>query len=121
MPGPEMSPSSHRHPEVRRVLEDLVAEGWTLRREGHWGRLYCPCKDGGCTTIPVGGTLPKPDWVAKKIKRLASRCPLDLDDPRRSLAGKPRASAREKRDAVGPPEKSGKRGRKSLPPGSGRR
>src|SRR5690606_38486996 len=44
--GKELSPSAHQKSEVRNVLRALVADGWTLRGEGHWGRLHCPC---GCS------------------------------------------------------------------------
>lgn len=92
MTGAELNPSEHQDPEVKRVLRKLVKEGWTLRAEGHWGRLYCPCPDGGCTTIPVSGTGKNPGQDARRIERMAARCPLDPDDPRRSLAGRPRDS-----------------------------
>jgi hypothetical protein len=91
MTGADLSPSEHQDPEVQRVLRMLVEKKWTLRKEGHWGRLYCPCA-GKCTTIPVGGTPRNAGQAARKIERLAARCPLDPDDPRRSLAGRPRDS-----------------------------
>ena len=87
MTGAELSPSKHQDPAVRSVLKDLVDQGWTLRKEGHWGRLYCPCPGGGCTTIPVGGTPKNPGQAAKTIKRLAGRCPLPPGDPNRSVTG----------------------------------
>jgi hypothetical protein len=87
MPGSELDPSAHPDPGVRKALKKLVREGWTLRREGHWGRLYCPCRGGGCTTIPVGGTPRNPANEVKKITKLADRCPLDPGDARRSVTG----------------------------------
>lgn len=90
MTGPEVSPSEHPNPAVRKQLIVLVKAGWKLRKEGHWGRLYCPCDNGGCTTIPVSGTAQNPEQEVKRIKRIASRCPREPDDPRRSLAGRPR-------------------------------
>lgn len=92
MTGAELAPSEHQDPAVRRVLATLAKAGWTLRKEGHWGKLYCPCKNGGCTTIPVPGTPQIAGQAAKRIQRLASRCPREPDDPRRSLTGRPRGS-----------------------------
>jgi hypothetical protein len=87
MPGDELDPSAHRDPGVRKVLKKLVRQGWILRKEGHWGRLYCPSGDGGCTTIPVGGTPKNVGNEVKKITRLADRCPLKPGDARRSVTG----------------------------------
>jgi hypothetical protein len=85
MPGAELNPSDHSKPAVRKVLVELVRDKkWVLREEGHWGRLYCPC---GCTTIPVSGSPQNADNHARRIRRIAARCPLPPDDPRRSLAG----------------------------------
>lgn len=91
MTGAQLSLSAHPNPEIRRVLEELDKQKWVLRDEGHWGRLYCPCA-GKCTTIPVPGTPRNPGQAARRIARVAARCPLDPDDPRRSLAGRPRDS-----------------------------
>lgn len=78
--GKELSPSAHQKSEVRNVLRALVADGWTLRGEGHWGRLHCPC---GCSAIQVPGTPRNPGQAARRILREARRCPLPQDDPRR--------------------------------------
>jgi hypothetical protein len=90
MTGGELLPSAHRDPPVRRVLTLLVKdEGWSLTEGGHWGVLRCPCARM-CTTISVGGTPKNPGQEAKRIARLAKRCPLDPDDARRNLTGMPR-------------------------------
>jgi len=98
MTGAELNPSDHPDHEIRKVAKRLVEQGWTLRKEGHWGRLYCPCDDGGCTTIPVAGTPRNPGQAAVKIARLAKRCPLKPGDPRRSLAGSPRENLSRRKE-----------------------
>ncbi|MGW2541405.1 hypothetical protein ACWC5I_11145 [Kitasatospora sp. NPDC001574] len=68
------------------MLKKLVADGWTLRHESHWGKLYCPCENR-CTTIPVAGTPQNPSREAKRIRAAAARCPKPADSPQRSLTG----------------------------------
>jgi len=92
MTGAELDPSDHTDHEVRKVLKKLAGQRWILRKEGHWGKLYCPCGDGGCTTIPVPGTPKNPGNAARRISKIAARCPLKPGDARRSLTGKPRQS-----------------------------
>ncbi|PZT74366.1 hypothetical protein DNK56_11595 [Streptomyces sp. AC1-42W] len=87
MVGREMSPADHQDKEIRVVLKQLVAAGWSLCKEGHWGRLYCPCPDRSCTTIPVPGTAGNPSRTARSIARRARLCPLPEGDPRRALSG----------------------------------
>lgn len=88
MTGALLDPSDHPDHEVRKALKKLVKRRWILRKEGHWGRLYCPCDNGGCTTISVGGSPENPEREAVRITRIAARCPLKRGDPRRSLAGR---------------------------------
>lgn len=89
MVGRDLNPSDHPRKEVRRVLERWAERGWKLCKEGHWGKLYCPC-GAACTTIPVSGS-PRDDGAhARRIDRLASRCPLPPDAPNRSLTGRSR-------------------------------
>lgn len=84
MVGRELSPADHQHKEIRVVLKQLVADGWVLRKEGHWGRLYCPCVGGGCLTVPVPGTPENPGRAARNLARRAKLCPLPEGDPRRA-------------------------------------
>jgi len=98
MTGGELLPSAHRDAPVRKVLTRLVKdEGWSLTQGGHWGVLRCPCTNGGCTAISVGGTPKNPGQEAKRIARLAKRCPLDPDDARRSLTGMTRNNPPKKK------------------------
>lgn len=80
MTGKEIRPSSHQDKDIRAVLARLVESGWTLHKEGHWGRLYCPC---GCMAIQVPGTPKVPHRQARRIANEARRCPLPPEDPRR--------------------------------------
>ncbi|MGW2054806.1 hypothetical protein ACWCOZ_12910 [Streptomyces sp. NPDC001840] len=84
MVGRELSAGDHQKKEVRLVLERLVAQGWTLRKEGHWGRLYCPC-ERPCLTIPVPGTPQNAGRAARRIVARAALCPLPDEDPRRAF------------------------------------
>lgn len=86
MVGVPLRASDHSKKEIRKVLEELTDAGWTIHADGHWGKLYCPCASR-CTTIPVSST-PKNDVNhARRIARLAARCPLPEGSPQRSLTG----------------------------------
>ncbi len=80
MVGRELTPGEHPDKDVRRVLRQLVSTDWTIHKGSHWGTLYCPC---GCSTIPVPGSSTSPSAAARRIARVAARCPLPEDDPRR--------------------------------------
>ncbi len=86
MTGRGLEPSSHTKLPVRKVLLQLVQDGWTLRAEGHWGKLYCPC-ESTCVKITVGGTPRNPEREARRILQEGRRCPLPEDDPRRPVRG----------------------------------
>jgi hypothetical protein len=87
MTGKIVSPSDHPDKDIRSWIKPLCDKGWTLRTEGHGYRLYCSC---GCTTIHIGST-PSKKRLKSRIKTYGQRCPLPLDDPRRSLTGMDRA------------------------------
>lgn len=82
--GRELGPGNHQDKELREVLKDLCEQGWVLRQEGHWGRLYCDC---GCTRIQVPGTPRNSGRAARRIRQEARRCPMPPDDPRRGAGG----------------------------------
>lgn len=87
MTGAEICPADHPKKAVRDVLRSLTGQGWRLHKGGHWGKLFCPCPHGGCTTIPVHGTPKNAERHARDILRRARLCPLPSYDPRRSLTG----------------------------------
>jgi hypothetical protein len=78
--------------EMREVIAPLLEQGWALFKEGHKGRLVCPC---GCSSFPVAGTPRSAGTAAKRLKREALRCPLPADDPRRTLRGMDRSGTAE--------------------------
>lgn len=85
MPGKTVDPADHPDKDIRGWLEDPCDTGWTLHKEGHKFRLYCPC---GCTTIPIPGTAGgNKKRLRLKIVSKVQRCPLPEGDPRRSLTG----------------------------------
>lgn len=86
MVGAPLRAGDHSKKEVRKVLEELTADGWTIHADGHWGKLYCPCGTR-CTTIPVSSTPKNASGHARRITRLAARCPLPEESPQRSLTG----------------------------------
>lgn len=66
-----------RHP--KKQIEEAVsyAEGknWTVKMQGHWGRLYCPQADREGCQVGVFGTPRDDDNHARQIKRAVDRCP----------------------------------------------
>lgn len=62
----------HSKPAVRAAIAALLADGWTLRRGGHWGILSCryTCK----CRISVSGSPRNECDHAKYIQRVARRC-----------------------------------------------
>lgn len=69
--------SRPRHPkkEVEDAVEYAEAEGWTYRKQGHWGRLYCPHHDRDGCQLGVNGTPKNAGNHAKQIIRVVDRCP----------------------------------------------
>jgi hypothetical protein len=78
--GREISPADHPDKGMRELLKELTKSGWELRKEGHWGRLYCDC---GCSVLQVAGTPRNVVREVRRIRRQTRRCPLPEDDPRR--------------------------------------
>lgn len=89
MTGKILDPSSHPKKEVRDVLVKWVSAGFELHDGTHFGLLRCTCANL-CTSISVWRTPQNAGSHARKIDRMASRCPRPADDPGRSLAGRPR-------------------------------
>lgn len=59
--------------EVRKELEELIRQGWTLRAQGHKYRLYCPCGDRS-GQFRVDGTVDGGTLLAR-IRRNVALCP----------------------------------------------
>lgn len=89
MVGKSLNPASHPKSEVREVLAKWVKNGFVLDEASHWGTLRCTCENR-CTSIAINRTPQNPGSHARKIDRLASRCPLPPDSPNRSLSGRQR-------------------------------
>ena len=70
-----MSRSAHPNKEIEAVLAAAEAKGWTLRKMGHWGRLFCPHHDRSGCQIGVNGTPRNPEAHARQIQRAVDRCP----------------------------------------------
>lgn len=75
--GENLTPADLREslpPEVWKAVKTVYDQGWTIRKQGHGVRLYCPCgaRDGA---ISVAGTPPKPGNTARRILRAAQHCP----------------------------------------------
>ena len=55
-------------------------KGWTWRKQGHWGRLYCPHADRDGCQVGVWSTPKNPEDHAKQVVRAIERCPRGKED-----------------------------------------
>ncbi|GLK76007.1 hypothetical protein GCM10008171_12610 [Methylopila jiangsuensis] len=55
------------------------AKGWTWRKMGHWGRLFCAHADRDGCRVGVNGTPRVPFHHAEQIRRAVDRCPHDRE------------------------------------------
>jgi hypothetical protein len=71
-----------RHPkaEVEEAVRYAEAKGWTLRKLGHWGRLFCPHHDEGGCQVGVNGTPRNAGAHARQVKRGVDRSPHRKED-----------------------------------------
>ena len=71
-----------RHPnkEIEAAVRTAEERGWTLRLQGHWGRLYCPEHDRDGCQVGVNGTPRNPGAHARQIRRAIDRCPHGRED-----------------------------------------
>lgn len=71
-----------RHPskEVEDAVADAESRGWTWRKQGHWGRLYCPHADRDGCQVGVSGTPKNAGNHAKQVARAVDRCPHGKED-----------------------------------------
>lgn len=65
-------------PVIYELLQDLIAHGWRLRRQGHRFYVYCPCRDPD-GRIRIDGTPRNPVAQARRARREARHCPNDHD------------------------------------------
>jgi len=70
-----MSRSRHPNKEVEEAIRSAEAKGWACKKQGHWGRLYCPHADRDGCQVGVQGTPRKPEIHARQITRAVDRCP----------------------------------------------
>jgi hypothetical protein len=66
-----------RHPdkEVEAAVRYAEAQGWSIRMQGHWGRLYCAQADREGCQVGVWGTPRNAGIHARQIRRAIDRCP----------------------------------------------
>ena len=66
-----------KHPkkEVEEAIAYAESFGWTFRKMGHWGRMFCPHADRDGCQIGVNGTPRNVGNHAKQIMRAVDRCP----------------------------------------------
>lgn len=70
-----MARSRHPNKEVEEAVAHAEERGWTLRKMGHWGRLFCAHADRDGCQIGVNGTPRDPETHARQIIRAINRCP----------------------------------------------
>lgn len=65
----------HQKKEVEDAVSYAEAQGWTYRKQGHWGRFYCAHADRDGCQFGVYGTPRSSANHAKQIIRAVDRCP----------------------------------------------
>ena len=68
-----------RHPD-KHVEEAVVyaeSKGWTWRKMGHWGRMFCRQSDRDGCQLGVNGTPRNGFNHGRQIRAQVDRCPLD--------------------------------------------
>lgn len=74
-----MSRSRHPNKEVEAAVVYAESRGWTFRKMGHWGRLFCSRADRDGCQVGVNGTPRDGDTHAKQIRRAVDRCPHEME------------------------------------------
>jgi len=71
-----------RHPnkEVEEAVASAESKGWTWRKLGHWGRLFCPHADRDGCQVGINGTPQNAGNHARQITRAVERCPHGRED-----------------------------------------
>jgi hypothetical protein len=69
--------SRPRHPnkDVEEAVQYAESENWTVRMQGHWGRMYCAQADRDGCQVGISGTPKNPGNHARQLKRAVDRCP----------------------------------------------
>ncbi|WP_274424880.1 hypothetical protein [Chelativorans sp. YIM 93263] len=71
-----------RHPnkDIEEAVAYAESKGWTWRKQGHWGRLYCPFADREGCQVGVNGTPRNPSAHARQLMRAIDRCPHENEE-----------------------------------------
>lgn len=71
-----------RHPDkhVEAAVRYAEDQGWTLKAQGHWGRMYCAHADRDGCQFGVNGTPRNGDAHARQIRRAVDRCPHRVEE-----------------------------------------
>ena len=75
-----MSRPRHSKKEVEDAVRYAESKGWTWRKMGHWGRLFCAKADRDGCQVGVNGTPKDAGDHASQIRRAVDRCPHQDDD-----------------------------------------
>ena len=77
-----MTRTRHPNKEIEAAVAYAESKGWTLRKMGHWGRLFCAHADRDGCQIGVNGTPKNAQAHAAQIIRAINRCPhmKEVDD-----------------------------------------
>ena len=70
-----MTRARHPNKEIEAAVAYAESKGWTLRKMGHWGRLFCAHADRDGCQIGVNGTPRNAQAHAAQIIRAINRCP----------------------------------------------
>ena len=71
-----------RHPkkEIEEAVSYAESKGWTWRKMGHWGRIFCAHADRDGCQFGVNGTPKNAEDHAKQVVRAVDRCPHGKED-----------------------------------------
>lgn len=69
-----MARSRHPKQEVEEAVQYAEACGWTVRKMGHWGRIFCPRHDQNGCQFGVNGSPANAGNHARQIRRAVDRC-----------------------------------------------
>ena len=70
-----MARPRHSNKEIEAAVQYAESSGWTMRMQGHWGRMYCAHADRDGCQFGVNSTPRNAGNHARQIKRAVDRCP----------------------------------------------